>query len=325
MLNKFIFYVVVFVTPLIGVTNTNVSGSCITDSESVKTTFVASGDARLFCRIVGKGEPLLVIHGGPGLSQDYLLPQMYELAKHNLVIFYDQRGCGKSTVDDINPNTVTIESFVDDIEAIRKAFNFDKISILGHSWGGFLALQYAIRYQEYIDKLILSNSTPATSEGYALFGQEYMRRMNPYLDKLEKIRASKEFREGDPVVTEQVSHLIFSRYCYNPRKAALLNVCMTSTASLNGARVSEIIRGNGLEQPFNLNDDLNGLKIPTLVLHGDTDSVPPITAKNIHENIPGSKYVLMKNCGHFPYVEDPTVYFRHISEFLHPGCRSLIK
>lgn len=283
--------------------------------ESIKETFVNSGEAKLFCRAIGQGKPLIVIHGGPGLTQDYLLPQMYELAKNNLVIFYDQRGCGKSTVD-INANTINIESFLNDIEAIRKAFNLDKISVLGHSWGGFLAMQYTIEHPEHVDKLILSNSSPATSDGYALFGQEYMRRMGPYQEELDKIRSSQGFRDGDSCVMEQFYRLIFRQYCYIPEKANLLNLWMTSIASLNGAKVSEIIRENVLDKSFNLNNGLKSLKVSVLILHGDVDPIPSSTAQAIHDNIPNSKYILMKNCGHFPYVEDPNTYFKHINNFL---------
>jgi len=315
MLYKIILFSALLITSLCAPPHATASPAFKTNRGNIRETFVSSGDSKLFCRVAGKGKPLIVIHGGPGLTQDYLLPQMYKLAENNLVIFYDQRGCGKST-GDINQETITIDQFVDDLEAIRQSFNFDKISILGHSWGGFLAMQYAIAHQEHVDKLILSNSAPSSSEGYALFGQEYMRRMCPYQEELEKIHATQGFRDGDPDVMEQYYHLIFRQYCYIPEKADLLNLRMTPIASLNGAKVSENIRKNVLDQPFNLNKKLNGLKLPTLVLHGDADPIPPITAKNIHENIPDSKYVLIKNCGHFPYVEDPTTYFKYINEFL---------
>jgi proline iminopeptidase len=298
-----------------GASNAVASNPLSSTLESIKETFVTSGEAKLFCRVTGQGKPLIVIHGGPGLTQDYLIPQMYELAKNNLVIFYDQRGCGKSTVD-INANTITLESFVNDIEAIRQAFHLDKISILGNSWGRSLAMQYTIAHPEHVDNLILSNSAPATSEGYALFGQEYMRRMSPYQKELEKISNSQGFRDGNTCVMEQFYRLIFRQYCYIPEKADLLNLRMTPIASLSGARVSEIIREKVLDRPFNLNKGLKVLEVSTLILHGDADPIPLSTAQDIHENIPGSKYVLMKNCGHFPYVEDPAAYFKYINEFL---------
>ncbi len=285
------------------------------NTETVKEVFVSSGDAKLFCRVIGKGKPLIVIHGGPGLCQDYLEPGMYTLAENNLLIFYDQRGCGKST-GSINADSISMESFVNDIEAIRKTFNFDKISILGHSWGGFVAMHYAIADQSHIDKLILSNSAPSTSEGYALFGKEYMRRMTPFQNQIDKLSDSEGFREGNENIMEQFYRLIFRQYCYNPEKAELLNLRMASTATLDGRKVSGILRENVLDKPFDLNKGLNTLKISTLIIHGDSDPIPLITVKEVHENISGSKLILMKDCGHFPYVEDPSTYFKHIDAFL---------
>jgi proline iminopeptidase len=315
MLRIFILYAVCVTATFVGALNANATTVPITNSEIIETTFVPSGDAKLFCRSLGKGKPVIVIHGGPGLTQDYFLPQMYELAKHNLVIFYDQRGCGEST-GAINADTITLDTFLDDIEAIRQSLKVDRISVLGHSWGGFLAMQYVIKYQEHVEKLILSNSAPSNSEGFALFLQEYLKRLSPFQAQLDEISHSKGFQDGDPLVMEQFYRLVFSQYCFNPEKVELLNLRMTSKALLNGRKVSEIFRENVLTKPFNLNKSLNTLKIPTLIVHGDADAVPSSTAQNIHENIPGSKYVLMKNCGHFPYVEDPTNYFNHIDDFL---------
>lgn len=315
MLKIILLYSLLLITSLCGASNTNTSTSLSINPETIEETFVRSGDAQLFCRFAGKVEPLIVIHGGPGLTQDYLLPQMYKLSESNLVIFYDQRGCGKST-GDINEDTITIESFVNDIEVIRQTFNLDKISILGHSWGGFLAMQYAIAHQEHIDKLILSNSTPTNSEGYVLFAQEYMKRMDPYQEELKKFTDSEGYPNKDPDLAEQYYRLVFRQYCYLPENAELLNVRMTPTVSLNGAKIAKIMRKILTDKPFNLNKDLNTLKTLTLILHGDVDPIPPIIAQNTHENISNSKYVLMKNCGHFPYVEDPTTYFKCINAFL---------
>ena len=285
------------------------------DLQNAKVAFVQAQDAKLFCRIVGQGKPLIVIHGGPGLTQDYLLPHMAKLGQNNLVIFYDQRGCGQSLAE-INPETISIETYVKDLEAIRQAFNFDKISILGHSWGGFFAMQYAIAHPEHVDRLILSNSMTASSEDFCLFVQEYMRRTAPYNAEIDKIREMPGFKTGQVDLVERYYQLIFRTYCYNPEKAVLIYSRMTPTAAINGTKVYEIFRKNVTDKPFNLQPALKNLRIPTLVIHGDSDPVPPITAQHLHENISCSKYVLMKNCGHFPYVEEPDLYFLEIAEFL---------
>ncbi|MBA3602372.1 MAG: alpha/beta fold hydrolase [Parachlamydiaceae bacterium] len=315
MFNKIILSSALLITSLYAVPHATASTTVSTNQENIRETFVSSGDAKLFCRVAGKGNPLIVIHGGPGLTQDYLLPQMYRLAENNLVIFYDQRGCGKST-GDINQETITIDKFVDDLEAIRQSFNFDKISILGHSWGGFLAMNYSIAHPEHLEKLILSNSMPASSEEYALFGHEWTRRMRPYEDELAKIHSTVGFHNGDPDVMEHLYRIIFRTYCYIPEKADLLSLCMTPVASVNGAKVNENFRQNVFEKSFNLHGSLKSLKATTLVLHGDADPIPPSTAQNTHKSIPNSKYFLMKNCGHFPYVEDPNTYFKYINAFL---------
>lgn len=282
---------------------------------SIQEAFIPSDDATLFCRMIGKGKPLIVLHGGPGLTQDYLLPQLYALAENNFVIFYDQRGCGQST-GEIKPETINLETFVNDLETIRKAFHFEKIAILGHSWGGFLAMHYAIAHPESIDKLILSNSMPGSSEGLALFASEWLRRMSPYLEEYYSIQNAPGFDEGDPDLIERLHRLLFRTYCYDPEKADLLNVRMTSTAAVNKAKVFTLFREHVFEMPFDVHASLQNLKMPTLIIHGEADPIPPATAQRLHESIQGSKFILIKKCGHFPHVEKPETYFNSLMEFL---------
>lgn len=280
-----------------------------------KEIFIKANDAQIFCRVFGKGDPIIVIHGGPGLSQDYLLPQMAKLAQTNLVIFYDQRGCGLST-GAINEDSIQIKTFVDDLEAIRKSFGYKKVTILGHSWGGFLAMQYALVHPESIHKLILLNTMPPSSEEFSLFVQEWIKRMAPYHDELKAIKDTPEFTKGNPSTIEKYYRIIFGRYCYNPEKADLLNLYMSPKASIDGAQVYEIFRQNLFTKPFNFHDQLKQLKIPTLIVHGDFDPIPPSTAEKLHESLDGSKYILIKNCGHFPYIETPEELFKQLNIFL---------
>lgn len=267
--------------------------------------YVSVENAQLFYRTKGQGKPLIVLHGGPGLTQDYLLPQLYKLAENNFVIFYDQRGCGRSS-GEVTPSSINIETYVADLDAIRKAFHLEKISILGHSWGGFLAMNYAIAHPECVEKLILSNSMCASSDEYARFEHEYIKRMAPF---------QKELEAEAPGFNENVLRIIFRTYCYNPEKANLLNLDLSPNAATNAAKINEIF-DQTLFRHYDLHEALRQLKVPTLVIHGDVDPVPPNTAEKIHQNIKDSKFVLMKNCGHFPYVEDPDVYFNHLESFL---------
>lgn len=282
---------------------------------NIREIYIDSKDTKLFCRILGEGKPLIIIHGGPGLTQDYLLPQMYQLANDYFVIFYDQRGCGKS-IGKINENTINMDTFINDIEAIRQALHLNKISVLGHSWGGFLAMSYAITHPEHVDKLILANSMPASSEGFCSFVNEWMRRTAPYSEAMDEIKNTPEFKDGNSELIERYYRIIFRTYCYLPENVDKLNLKMSPQASINGGKVYEILRQNVFDKPFDLHAQLRNLTIPTLVIHGDFDPISPVTAQIIHENIKNSKYVLMKDCGHFPYVEKPEEFFNEIKQFL---------
>lgn len=283
--------------------------------ESESGGFVAATDAKLFYRAIGKGKPVLMLHGGPGLSQTYLLPEMSKLAENHLLIFYDQRGCGRST-GEINADSMTIEQFIGDIEALRVAFNYDKISLFGHSWGGLLAMHYAIAHPEHVDRLILSNSIPPSSEGLSEFMQEWVRRLAPFQAEMADIHATEGYRSGDPATIEHLQRLIFRTYCYLPEKADLLCLRASKEASINGAKVNEHLRTNVLFKSFDLRPALRSLSLKTLVIHGDADPIPVATAQNIHESIADSRFVILKNCGHFPYVEQPTEYFQALENFL---------
>lgn len=282
---------------------------------AAKELFIEVDGAQLFCRVFGSGKPLIVLHGGPGFSQDYLLPYMSALAQERSVIFYDQRGCGRST-GAVTAETISLQKYLEDLETIRKFFAARKIAVLGHSWGGYLAMEYAIAHPECIDKLILSNSIPSTSDGLALFVNEWTRRMAPYGKELAELHQLPGYKESDPDVVERIHRLIFSTYVHNPEKALLLNIRLSQNAAARGNRVYELLHQSVLAKPYNHNFAINRLKIPTLIIHGDDDPIPASTAKEIHENILGSQYILMEECGHFPYVEDPDFYFQAINAFL---------
>lgn len=286
-----------------------------TDNAGPEEILVPVQGATLFCRVMGHGSPIIVLHGGPGLSQDYLLPHMLELAKTHRVIFYDQRGCGRST-GDVNAETINISCYVSDLEAVRKAFGCDDVTILGHSWGAFLAIHYAIVHPEHIGKLILSHPAPASSQDYAAFAAEYTRHAAAIKDELAAIEASPAFRTGDPDTTERWWRLQFSFYWYNRDRAEHLNVRMSPSAFLNGQRVFACLQDSIFSKPYDLMPVLQNLKIPTLVISSDTDVMPSFTAQHIASNIKDSRYVLMTHCGHFPFVEDPQPYFQIVKDFL---------
>ena len=280
-----------------------------------KESYVNVNGGRLYSLTMGKGRPLIVIHGGPGLTKDYLLPQMARLARHNEVVFYDQRGGGKSTGDFTKEN-MTVEVFVEDVESLRKSLGYGKISLLGHSWGGLLAMHYAISHPEIIDRLVLMNPMPGSSEEYASYSSDWLPQDDPARDELDRVEKSEEFAKGDPATFAYYYRIIFSRYCHDPSKADELNLNMTQKAALNGAKVRDMVGQNLFSKPYDLHGRLKDLRVPALIIQGDSDIIPVTAGKHLHASIPGSRYVLIENCGHFPYIENPEALFSCLNDFL---------
>jgi proline iminopeptidase len=288
----------------------------IQDSCEMKEFYIKVRDGRLFCRKIGIGSPLVILHGGPGvLTQDYFLPAMTKLAQNHTLIFYDQRGSGKSE-GQISTKNITVPQFVEDLDCIRKACGYEKISVLGHSWGGFLAMHYAIEHEKSVDKMILSNSMPGSTADYTLFLMEWIKRMEPYQDKISAIEDSQGFEMGDPNTNADWLATMFPAYCFDPEKSKELNLCMSQQAALNGRMILAVFSQNTFMQPFDLFEKLQKVHIPTLIVQGEADVVPIVGSEHLHENIADSKYILMEKCGHFPHIESPDLYFSELETFL---------
>lgn len=273
-----------------------------------REVYVDVDGAKIYCKTVGHGNPLVVIHGGPGLTQDYLLPALNELAADHLVIFYDQRGGGKSS-GEINEETMNVTTFVKDLETLRKTFKFEKISILGHSWGGLLAMHYAVAHPESVDKLILSNSMAASSEDIGVFIVEWLRRMAPYQEEMGAL-------QDKPELQEKFNRIMFRTYFHHPDDVNLLNLQVDPLVAIRLKKINDLFMSTTFSKPFDLYPSLKKLNIPTLIIHGDDDPIPLSTIQHIHDSISKSKYHIIKECGHFPYIEKPEVYFKLIKEFL---------
>ena len=117
-----------------------------------------------YYKVPGQGEPFILLHGGPGMFHDELYPYLGNWPESNKVIFFDQRGNGKSVMDKIDSTNFTVELMVEDLEALRIEFGIDKLNIIGHSWGGLLALYYAATYPEHVKRLLLTDAAPVNTE-----------------------------------------------------------------------------------------------------------------------------------------------------------------
>ncbi len=171
--------------------------------------------AALYYRDIGQGPPIIVLHGGPSFDHNYLLPDMGRLANAFRLIYYDQRGRGKSA-EDVQPAEVNIQSEMDDLEALRAYFQLESVALLGHSWGGLLAMEYALRYPERVSHLILLNTAPLLTTTALLFERERDAAAPDDVETLRALESRPGFAEGDdsrpePRTTASISALPCAR------------------------------------------------------------------------------------------------------------------
>lgn len=278
--------------------------------------YVKVPGAGLYYHTIGNGTPVIILHGGPGLDSSYLLPQMGKISQKYQAIFYDQRGSGKSIFSSLDAKYFNLNQFVEDLEQIRQTLGYDQVIIIGHSWGSLLAMAYAIKYPQHTKALILMNSAPATSAGHAAFAREYEKRVKPISKQIETIVKSPAFIQGDQKTFGYFCRLVFKKYLYKESDVNKLSLNFSSTTAKNQTTIQTFFSKELFGKNYNFTNGLNKLNIPTLMIHGDVDPIPLWTAKQTSEAIPNAKLIVIKNSGHFSYVENEKQVFTEINNFI---------
>ena len=264
---------------------------------------------------------LIVLHGGPGADQAYLLPQMLHLGEKHDLLFYDQRGGGRSKSDARIP--VTWETHVEDLGAVVEEFELNPLSIVGYSWGAVLALLYAIEQKRNPhlrapDRLSLVSPAPLTREYRRQFEAEFARRQqSPEILRMREELAASDLRAKDPEAYRQRAfELGVAGYFSDPRNAK----------DLTPFRVVGRVQQSVWESlgDFNLISDMKGIKIPSIMITGRDDPIP-FASSSEGASALGTNLVVLDECGHVPYVEQPEKLFTALDPFLNestPTVRS---
>lgn len=265
----------------------------------------------LFTRQVGTGPLVVVLHGGPGASHDYLLPQYDLLAQGRALFYYDQRGGGQSPAPREAP--LGWETHVADLEGIRVALGRDRLVICGYSWGGLLGLLYTLRHPERVERLALVAPAAITREWRDDFESEFGRRMNAPERQAERdaLRAS-GLRERDPAAYQRRAfELSVMGYFKNPADAVRLTpfrVVARTQKAVWDSLGSWDLRGD-------LQATVSRVPFPaSRILHGTSDPIPIASSREV-ASITGAELIPL-DCGHCPHVEVTSVFVRALDEFL---------
>jgi proline iminopeptidase len=290
------------------------------DAATTLEGFVAAGGGvRLFYRLVGHGrDTVVVLHGGPGFSMSYLASDLQPLASRHTLLFYDQRGTGRSTLV-ADSASLDAQRFADDLEAVRAHFRLQRLTLLAHSWGAGVAALYAGRHPERVGRLLIVDGIPVTRALQAKgFQRLDARRDTATQRRLQELRASRLANASDPAACRAYYDLWFLA-TYGDSAAAHRSrgdFCAgTPEALANKVRSVDRFTTPSLGE-WDWRPALRAVTAPALVIHGTADFIPLESAREWTASLPNARLLLLTGSGHFPYVEMPERFFAAAEEFL---------
>jgi proline iminopeptidase len=291
------------------------------DQPTARERSVSINGVDLYVRVIGDGPPMIVLHGGPDFDHTYLLPELDQLAGSFRLIYYDQRGRGRSARG-VRPEDVGIESELADLEQLRRHLQLDSVAILGHSWGGVLAMEYAARHPERVSHLVLMSTAPASGWECARFRQQ-LRASRPAgdVERMEYIAASAPYQAGDLQAEADYYRIHFrgtvQRADHLERIIGRLRTHFTEDSVLTARAIEQrLYEQTWLAAEYDLVRRLHGVHTPTVVIHGEHDIVPVDMAARIADAIAGARLEVLEGCGHFAYLERPELVHEHLRDLI---------
>jgi len=288
---------------------------------AIREALIRDGAVRLYVRAVGAGRPIVVVHGGPDFDHEYLLPELDRLGEKFRVVYYDQRGRGRSFAGE-QPGDVTIETEIADLDRVRAWTRSDTITILGHSWGGLLAIEYAIANPRRVSHLILMNTAPVSHAGALAFRRALLAgRSSAQRKRMAALASDSAFQRGDLEADAEYYRLHFGATFGSrddlERLVGRLRKGFTSDGIVAARAIEDSLYGQTWRrEDYDLTQRLRRLQVRALVLGGQHDFIPADIGRDIASAIPGARLVVLSGCGHFAFLEQPSRVCATIAEFL---------
>jgi len=248
--------------------------------------FIKSKDqTAIFIEEKGTGTPVILLSGGPGLNPDYVYPIHEFLSKNFRSIILHQRGTGKTIMPKIDSTTLSLEKYIEDLEALRSELKLKKLILIGQSWGGMLSMEYCAQNPEKVEKLVFVGS-----------GSPSMKFVNYFSDNIQ-MRLRPEDLAEKPGMKQ-----IWPGYFFD-REAALKSKAAIDFSKIHGqAGINKIMVADYAAKEKQRMINLKKYKGPAFIIQGYQDPVG-FAAYDIKSLIPQSQFLFIEQSGHFPWLE----------------------
>ena len=272
---------------------------------------------RIYFRIYGeKGDTLIFLHGGPGQNMYGVGPDLVPLSESFVLIMYDQRGCGNSEIGDTA--ILTAGRHVEDLEALRKYFSLQKLTLIGHSWGAMLAAMYTGKYADYVKRLLLLSPGPPTRKQFDDRFAVFLKIDSAGQATVAKLR-SQLLTSGNPLAVCAEIHstnekLYFADHSLIKKRKG--DYCMVTPEAIHKQAITASLTLRSLGQ-YDLRPLLKRINQPALIIEGAKTPVPLGEFYTWKESLPNSRLMFFDKTGHgYPFVEEPKKFFRTAKKYL---------
>ncbi|GMN09557.1 hypothetical protein MTsPCn9_16000 [Croceitalea sp. MTPC9] len=313
---KTLFSIVLVIT-LLSCNNTKESKERVPDyagTVQIDSGYVKSGNATLFYKSIGQGEPIVVLHGGPGgyFNHDYLY--LKDLGKNHRMIFFDQRGTGKSECN-INESEINIAQFVNDISVLSDSLKLEKFNLLGVSWGGLLSMMYTIENPKRVDKIVLIGTAGLEEAFLADLNKGISERLNQ--DDFNQFQALEKSITDDNItkIKDKQGKLLYKAYVKDSTILKKFNSNIDVRTAKLQTKVNVMVWKELRDKDFNFYPELTALKNQLLVIHGKYDPIPTKYSQKIVDEMPNARMVLLDSIGHMPHIEVNALTLKMTNEF----------
>lgn len=256
--------------------------------------------------------PLLLVNGGLLYDHALLWPALSPLAAARQVVLYDQRGRGESQAP-ADPLAARLEDDAADISALRRALGVRQWDVLGHSWGGGIAMLGVLGDLAGTRRLVTVDAVGPTCDWMPLLHAESLERLDGENRAIVERLAGDALHEPDAAVLGAHASALYPAWFADPAFASYFTP--PAAASITGAAVLARLRREG----YDWRDRLRALSTPTLVLHGERDALPVAVAQELSALLPRASLTLLPHAGHMPFWEAPERFFQHVLAFLTSG------